>query len=42
MRDKWINVGYDADELKPHAEPMENFNDTNRIGEKGAPVTIHL
>lgn len=34
MKDKWINVGYDADELKPHIEPEEDFGDTNRIGEK--------
>ncbi|XP_041796021.1 MAP/microtubule affinity-regulating kinase 4 isoform X2 [Chelmon rostratus] len=31
MRDKWINVGYDSEELKPHTEPEEDFNDTNRI-----------
>lgn len=34
MKDKWINVGYEADELKPHIEPEEDFGDTNRIGEK--------
>lgn len=31
MKDKWINVGYDSDELKPHTEPEEDLNDTNRI-----------
>ncbi|TSN39340.1 MAP/microtubule affinity-regulating kinase 4 [Bagarius yarrelli] len=31
MRDKWMNVGYEADELKPHIEPVENYNDTERI-----------
>uniref|UniRef100_A0A671UBC0 non-specific serine/threonine protein kinase n=1 Tax=Sparus aurata TaxID=8175 RepID=A0A671UBC0_SPAAU len=31
MKDKWINVGYDSDELKPHTEPVEDLNDTNRI-----------
>ncbi|KAM3616641.1 uncharacterized protein V6R79_021189 [Siganus canaliculatus] len=31
MKDKWINVGYDSDELKPHTEPEEDFNDTGRI-----------
>lgn len=40
MKDKWINVGYDSDELKPHTEPVEDLNDTNRIGEK--PLTLHL
>ncbi|XP_024133386.1 MAP/microtubule affinity-regulating kinase 4 isoform X2 [Oryzias melastigma] len=31
MKDKWINVGYESDELKPHIEPSEDFTDTNRI-----------
>uniref|UniRef100_A0A3Q4AQ91 MAP/microtubule affinity-regulating kinase 3 n=1 Tax=Mola mola TaxID=94237 RepID=A0A3Q4AQ91_MOLML len=31
MKDKWINIGYDGDELKPHTEPVEDLNDTNRI-----------
>uniref|UniRef100_A0A3Q0RJR4 MAP/microtubule affinity-regulating kinase 3 n=1 Tax=Amphilophus citrinellus TaxID=61819 RepID=A0A3Q0RJR4_AMPCI len=31
MKDKWINIGYDGDELKPHLEPVENFSDTSRI-----------
>ncbi|XP_069574409.1 MAP/microtubule affinity-regulating kinase 4 isoform X1 [Brachyistius frenatus] len=31
MKDKWINVGYDGEELKPHTEPVEDFSDTGRI-----------
>ncbi|XP_074521263.1 MAP/microtubule affinity-regulating kinase 4-like isoform X2 [Halichoeres trimaculatus] len=31
MKDKWINSGYDGDELKPHTEPDEDLNDTSRI-----------
>uniref|UniRef100_A0A672HWI0 MAP/microtubule affinity-regulating kinase 3 n=1 Tax=Salarias fasciatus TaxID=181472 RepID=A0A672HWI0_SALFA len=31
MRDKWINVGYDSEELKPYIEPGEDFNDASRI-----------
>uniref|UniRef100_A0AAX7TEB1 MAP/microtubule affinity-regulating kinase 3 n=1 Tax=Astatotilapia calliptera TaxID=8154 RepID=A0AAX7TEB1_ASTCA len=31
MKDKWINIGHDGDELKPHMEPVEDFNDTGRI-----------
>ncbi|XP_028274889.1 MAP/microtubule affinity-regulating kinase 4 isoform X3 [Parambassis ranga] len=31
MKDKWINIGYDADELKPFVEPTEDFSDTSRI-----------
>lgn len=34
MKDKWINVGYDGEELKPHTEPVEDYDDTGRIGEK--------
>lgn len=32
MKDKWINAGYEGEELKPHSEPVEDLNDTNRIG----------
>lgn len=32
MKDKWINIGYEGDELKAHIEPVEDFNDTSRIG----------
>lgn len=32
MRDKWINSGYDGKELKPFSEPVEDLNDTSRIG----------
>ncbi|KAF5901981.1 MAP/microtubule affinity-regulating kinase 4 isoform X6, partial [Clarias magur] len=31
MKDKWMNVGYESDELKPHVEPVEDFNDPERI-----------
>nr|XP_020478894.1 MAP/microtubule affinity-regulating kinase 4 [Monopterus albus] len=31
MKDKWINIGYEGDELKPHTEPEEDFSDTIRI-----------
>uniref|UniRef100_A0A8C2KYQ6 non-specific serine/threonine protein kinase n=1 Tax=Cyprinus carpio TaxID=7962 RepID=A0A8C2KYQ6_CYPCA len=31
MKDKWINVGYENDELKPHVEPVEDYNDSSRI-----------
>ena len=33
MKDKWINAGYDAEELKPHAEPVIDYSDASRIGE---------
>ncbi|KAM9801424.1 MAP/microtubule affinity-regulating kinase 4 [Neosynchiropus ocellatus] len=31
MKDKWLNISYDGEELKPHTEPDEDFNDSNRI-----------
>ncbi|XP_036417192.1 MAP/microtubule affinity-regulating kinase 4 isoform X1 [Colossoma macropomum] len=31
MKDKWMNVGYEGDELKPHVEPLEDYNDPERI-----------
>ncbi|XP_060929011.1 MAP/microtubule affinity-regulating kinase 4 isoform X2 [Limanda limanda] len=31
MKDKWINVGFDCEELKPHGEPVEDLNDNGRI-----------
>ncbi|KAM4590286.1 MAP/microtubule affinity-regulating kinase 4 [Fundulus diaphanus] len=31
MKDKWINVGYESAELKPHVEPEEDFSDSGRI-----------
>ncbi|XP_043996346.1 MAP/microtubule affinity-regulating kinase 4 isoform X1 [Gambusia affinis] len=31
MKDKWINTGYEGDDLKPHIEPVEDFSDPTRI-----------
>ncbi|XP_059404019.1 MAP/microtubule affinity-regulating kinase 4-like isoform X1 [Carassius carassius] len=31
MKDKWMNAGYESDELKPHIEPAEDYSDPNRI-----------
>uniref|UniRef100_A0A8C2XER2 MAP/microtubule affinity-regulating kinase 3 n=1 Tax=Cyclopterus lumpus TaxID=8103 RepID=A0A8C2XER2_CYCLU len=31
MIDKWINIGYDGEDLKPHTEPVEDLNNTSRI-----------
>lgn len=33
MKDKWMNSGFEGDELKPHIEPAEDYSDANRIGE---------
>lgn len=37
MKDKWINIGYEGDELKPYKEPEEDFGDAKRIGEGTVP-----
>nr|XP_046266916.1 MAP/microtubule affinity-regulating kinase 4 isoform X6 [Scatophagus argus] len=31
MKDKWINTGYEGDDLKPHVEPVEDYSDPARI-----------
>jgi len=33
MKDKWMNVGYEEDEMKPFIEPKRDYNDPVRIGE---------
>jgi MAP/microtubule affinity-regulating kinase len=32
MKDKWMNIGYEEDELKPYIEPLPDFFDETRIG----------
>ncbi|XP_069363203.1 serine/threonine-protein kinase MARK2-like isoform X11 [Maniola hyperantus] len=31
MRDKWMNTGYEDDELRPYVEPQQDFKDHKRI-----------
>ncbi|XP_056137058.1 serine/threonine-protein kinase MARK1 isoform X2 [Lampris incognitus] len=31
MKERWMNVGYDDDELRPFSEPEPDVNDTSRI-----------
>ncbi|XP_067682251.1 MAP/microtubule affinity-regulating kinase 3-like isoform X39 [Haliotis asinina] len=31
MKDRWMNIGYEDDELKPYIEPPQDFNDPVRI-----------
>ena len=33
MKDKWMNISYENDELRPFEEPSQDFNDLYRIGE---------
>lgn len=37
MKDKWINIGYEGEELKPYREPEEDFADAKRIGRVPPP-----
>lgn len=32
MRDKWMNIGFEEDELKPYNEPLPDLSDQLRIG----------
>jgi len=32
MKDKWMNINYENDELKPYEEPSQDFCDNYRIG----------
>ncbi|XP_030216218.1 MAP/microtubule affinity-regulating kinase 4 isoform X1 [Gadus morhua] len=31
MKDKWINSGFEGEDLKPHIEPVEDYSDAARI-----------
>lgn len=33
MRDKWMNTGYEEEELRPFIEPQQDFKDHKRIGD---------
>ena len=33
MKDKWMNIGFDAEELTPYLEPSADLNDPARIRE---------
>lgn len=32
MKDRWINISYENDELRPYEEPSQDFSDSIRIG----------
>lgn len=34
MKDRWINAGFEEDELKPYTEPELDITDQKRIGGK--------
>lgn len=31
MKDRWMNIGYEDDELKPYVEPVMDYDDVKRI-----------
>lgn len=35
MSDKWMNMGFEDDELKPYIEPKQELADAKRIGKTG-------
>lgn len=35
MKDRWMNVGHEDDELKPYVEPLPDYKDPRRTGEAG-------
>lgn len=37
MSDKWLNIGYEDNILKPYTEPPPDYNDTERLGK-----SLHL
>lgn len=40
MRDRWMNVGHEEEELKPHQEPEPDWNDNKRIGQSHTPNVV--
>lgn len=32
MKDRWMNVGHEDDELKPYVEPLPDYKDPRRTG----------
>lgn len=41
MKDRWMNVGHEEEELKPYTEPEADFSDTKRIGSKTLLLYVH-
>lgn len=40
MRDKWMNMGHEEEELKPYIEPIADLKDPKRIGKTGTVYEI--
>ncbi|XP_056586218.1 serine/threonine-protein kinase MARK2 isoform X2 [Triplophysa dalaica] len=40
MKDKWMNVGHDDEELKPYIEPQPDYKDPKRTGQHHSNATV--
>ncbi|RXM34010.1 Serine/threonine-protein kinase MARK2 [Acipenser ruthenus] len=40
MKDRWMNVGYEEEEIKPYLEPEPDFSDTKRIAAPTIPPAV--
>ncbi|XP_034712391.1 serine/threonine-protein kinase MARK2 isoform X5 [Etheostoma cragini] len=42
MRDRWMNVGHEDEELKPYIEPQPDYKDPRRTGRNGTARKIDI
>lgn len=42
MRDRWMNTGYEDDELRPYLEPQQDFKDHKRIGNLSSMFSLFV
>ncbi|XP_028420494.1 serine/threonine-protein kinase MARK2 isoform X11 [Perca flavescens] len=42
MRDRWMNVGHEEEELKPYIEPQPDYKDPRRTGRNGTARKIDI
>lgn len=42
MKDRWMNVGHEDDELKPYVEPLPDYKDPRRTGEGPLSYEVKL
>lgn len=40
MKDRWMNIGFEEDELKPYMEPKPDLNDQARIRESTTYIYV--
>lgn len=42
MKDKWMNLGCEDDELKPYVEPEQDFKEPKRIGTLSIRIMLEV